>query len=113
MQAYLRRHEDDQQVRELIKSLGDRLQARFSQFATKDWRWHEAELNYDNARLPEALMACGRVTNDDDMVKTGIGVLEWLRDIQLDPVWRMVRPGWQSGLVPQIRQQGTIRSTAS
>ena len=54
---------------------------RIRHFASKDWQWHEAELNYDNARLPEALMACGRVTNDDAMVKTGIDVLEWLRDM--------------------------------
>jgi hypothetical protein len=71
MQAYLRRHDGDQRVRELMKSLGNRLLARFRHFASKDWQWHEAELNYDNARLPEALMACGRVTNDDAMVKTG------------------------------------------
>ena len=75
MQAYLRRHDNDQRVLELIKALGNRLQARFRKCATKDWRWHEPVLTYDNARLPEALMACGRVTNDDEMVETPEG---WL-----------------------------------
>ena len=111
MQAYLRRNDNDHQVRELIKSLGDRLLARFRQYATKDWQWHESMLTYDNARLPEALMACGRVTNDDDMVKTGIDVLEWLRDIQLDPSGGWFAPvgnkGWfqKSGSKARYDQQ--------
>jgi glycosyltransferase involved in cell wall biosynthesis len=101
MQAYLRRHDSDQRVRALIRSLGDRLLARFRQYATKDWQWHEAELNYDNARLPEALMACGRVTNDDRMVKAGIDVLEWLRDIQLDPSGQWFAPVGNQGWYPK------------
>ena len=111
MQAYLRRHEGDQQVRELAKTLGARLQARFRQFASKDWQWHEAELNYDNARLPEALMACGRVTGNDDIVALGIDILEWLRDIQIDPSGGWFAPvgnqGWfpKSGSKAQYDQQ--------
>jgi glycosyltransferase involved in cell wall biosynthesis len=101
MQAYLRRHDSDQRVRALIRSLGDRLLARFRQYATKDWQWHEAELNYDNARLPEALMACGRITNDDRMVKAGIDVLEWLRDIQLDPSGQWFAPVGNQGWYPK------------
>ena len=111
MQAYLHRHANDHQVRELIKSLGDRLLARFSQYASEDWQWHEPELTYDNARLPEALMACGRVTDDNDMVSLGIGVLEWLRDIQLNPSGGWFTPvgnqGWfpKSGNKAQYDQQ--------
>jgi glycosyltransferase involved in cell wall biosynthesis len=111
MQAYLRKHDNDHQVRELMKSLGDRLQDRFRQFASKDWQWHEAEVNYDNARLPEALIACGHASNDDDMVKTGIAVLKWLRDIQLDKTGGWFAPvgnqGWfpKSGRKAQYDQQ--------
>ncbi len=111
MQAYLRRHENDQQVRELVELLGNRLLARFRQYATKDWHWHEPMLTYDNARLPEALMACGRITDDDRMVKAGIDVLEWLRDVQLDPSGEWFTPvgnqGWypKSGSKAQFDQQ--------
>ena len=111
MQAYLRRNDDDHQVRSLLESLGNRLVERFRQFATKDWQWHESELNYDNGRLPEALMACGRVTGDDDMVSLGIDVLTWLRDIQLDPAVGWFAPvgnhGWfpKSGGKAQYDQQ--------
>jgi len=111
MQAYLRRNDDDREVRSLLESLGNRLRERFRHFATKDWQWHEAELTYDNARLPEALMACGRVTGDNDMVSLGIDVLEWLRDIQIDPSDGWFAPvgnhGWfpKSGSKAQYDQQ--------
>jgi len=111
LQAYLRRNNNDRQVRRLLGSLGKRLLKRFRHLATEDWQWHEAELTYDNARLPEALMACGRVTNDDDMVKTGIEVLEWLRDIQVSSSDGWFAPvgnqGWypRSGSKAQYDQQ--------
>jgi glycosyltransferase involved in cell wall biosynthesis len=111
MQAYLRKNHNDRQILRLLKALGDRLLNRFRQFATTDWQWHEAALTYDNARLPEALMACGRVTGDDDMVQTGVNVLGWLRDIQLDPSGGWFTPvgnqGWypKSGSKAQYDQQ--------
>jgi len=111
MQAYLRRNDNDRQVRGLLESLGNRLLERFRHFATKDWQWHEAEVNYDNGRLPEALMACGRITGDDDMVSLGMDVLEWLRDIQIDPSNGWFAPvgnhGWfpKSGDKAQYDQQ--------
>jgi glycosyltransferase involved in cell wall biosynthesis len=101
MQAYLRQHDNDHQVRELIASLGYRLRARFKQYATKDWHWHEAMLAYDNARLPEALMACGRVINDNDMVTTGLRVFEWLRDIQIEPSGGWFAPVGNQGWYPK------------
>ena len=111
IEAYLRRNEDDRQVLSLLESLGNRLQERFRNFATKDWQWHEAELNYDNGRLPEALMACGRITGNKDMVALGIDVLSWLRDIQVDPSNGWFAPvgnhGWfpKSGDKAQYDQQ--------
>ncbi len=111
IEAYLRRNEDDRQVLSLLESLGNRLQERFRYFATKDWQWHEAELTYDNGRLPEALMACGRVTGNKDMVALGIDVLSWLRDIQVDPSNGWFAPvgnhGWfpKSGDKAQYDQQ--------
>ncbi|MGB5624261.1 MAG: glycosyltransferase, partial [Woeseiaceae bacterium] len=111
IQAYLHRNNDDRQTRSVIESLGNRLLKRFRNFATKDWLWHEAELNYDNARLPEALMACGRVIGDDDMVSYGVEVLKWLRDLQVDPSNGRFAPvgnnGWfpKSGSKAQYDQQ--------
>ncbi|TDJ44160.1 MAG: glycosyltransferase [Gammaproteobacteria bacterium] len=101
IQAYLRRHEDDDRVRALLKVLGDRLHKRFRQHTTEDWLWHEEILTYDNARLPQALMACGRATGDLDMVSLGVEVLEWLRDIQLDPSGGWFAPVGNQGWFPR------------
>jgi hypothetical protein len=43
-----------------------------------DWRWFESELIYDNARLPEALIAAGAALGDDAMVARGLETLDWL-----------------------------------
>jgi glycosyltransferase involved in cell wall biosynthesis len=111
IQAYLRRHGDDQPVREILQSLGDRLSSRFTQYATRTWNWHEDLVAYDNARLPQALMACGRVTQNDDMISLGIDVLTWLRNIQIDRSAGWFSPigndGWfqKSGTKAQYDQQ--------
>ena len=111
IQAFLHRYDDDDQTRELLSALGRRLENRYRSFATEDWRWHEEMLTYDNARLPQALMACGRTTGDQDLVALGIHVLEWLRDIQLDPSAGWFAPignrGWfsKSGAKARYDQQ--------
>jgi glycosyltransferase involved in cell wall biosynthesis len=111
IQAYLRRNDDDRKVHSLLESLGDRLLQRFRLCATADWQWHEAELNYDNARVPQSLMACGRVIGNSEMVSYGIEVLEWLTDLQIDPTYGWFAPvgnhGWfpKSGSKAQYDQQ--------
>ena len=101
IQAYLLRNEDDQRIRELLQSLGDRLSKRFTQYATQDWKWHEDLLAYDNARLPQALMACGRATQNADMVSLGIDVLKWLGDVQCNPASGSFSPVGNQGWFPK------------
>jgi hypothetical protein len=40
--------------------------------------WPEARLTYDNARLPEALLAAGSARGDRHLISVGIRLLEWL-----------------------------------
>jgi len=42
------------------------------------WPWPEERLAYDNARIPEALLAAGALLPDDDLVDAGLRLLEWL-----------------------------------
>lgn len=42
------------------------------------WAWPEPRLTYDNARLPEALIAAGSVLDDHSMTDDGLALLDWL-----------------------------------
>ena len=42
------------------------------------WPWPEERLTYDNARIPEALLAAGACTGDDFLLNAGLRLLEWL-----------------------------------
>ena len=46
--------------------------------------WFEARLTYDNARLPEALLAAGSTLGDATLVRMGVRMLTWLVDIETD-----------------------------
>lgn len=42
------------------------------------WPWPEDRLAYDNARIPEALMAAGALLATDGLIDAGLRLLEWL-----------------------------------
>ena len=42
------------------------------------WPWPEERLAYDNARIPEALMAAGALLANDGLIDAGLRLLEWL-----------------------------------
>lgn len=44
------------------------------------WAWPEPRLTYDNARLPEALIAAGLVLGDRSMTDDGLALLDWLAE---------------------------------
>jgi hypothetical protein len=46
------------------------------------WGWPEPRLTYDNARVPQALVAAGLALGDDTMVGDGLRFLGWLIEIE-------------------------------
>jgi len=50
-----------------------------------DWPWPEPVLTYENALLPRALIVAGVRLGDDDLVRTGLRVLDWLIRVQTAP----------------------------
>ncbi len=42
------------------------------------WPWPEDRLAYDNARIPEALLAAGALLPNDGLFAAGLRLLEWL-----------------------------------
>ncbi len=82
---YLERFPGDTEVRTALGELLGKLKRAFAEKGTPDWPWPEEILTYDNARLPQALIAGGRALDDNEAMERGVEALEWLVEIQTDP----------------------------
>jgi glycosyltransferase involved in cell wall biosynthesis len=68
-------------LRSLARELADRQRAN----ATPDWYWVENALTYDNARMPQALIAAGARLGDEELVQEGLRALTWYaRELQIE-----------------------------
>ncbi len=82
--------------RQLMERLATRLLDAYRRCATSDWRWFEETLTYDNARLPQALIAAGRATHNPSMTTAGLEALDWYAeqcDADTDQV-RLIGNAW-------------------
>jgi hypothetical protein len=70
----------DLHARRTLERLADQLAEAYARNATADWRWFEAKLTYDNARLPQALLSCGSALERDDLTQIGLESLRWFGD---------------------------------
>lgn len=57
-----------------------RLAGWYDQHRRDGWEWFEDRLTYDNARLPQALIAAGSRLGDPDLVQRGVAALDWYAD---------------------------------
>ena len=80
--AYLSHRPDDGPANHLRAVLAKRLMTRFAEHARDDWQWLADDATYDNARLPHALIQCGKATHQPTMVETGLCALRWLIQLQ-------------------------------
>ncbi len=62
---------------DVLGILAGRLAAQQRVNASADWYWAEDVLAYDNARLPQALIASGMALGDGTLVSEGMRSLEW------------------------------------
>ena len=46
------------------------------------WPWPEERLTYDNARIPEAMIATGRARGEAALIDRGLALLDWLAAIE-------------------------------
>ncbi|MBI5465769.1 MAG: glycosyltransferase family 4 protein [Candidatus Kerfeldbacteria bacterium] len=65
-------------VRATIDDMAKKLTTMFTSVAGNNWRWFENYLTYDNARLPQALLAAARVGGGGDAHAVGQQSLDWL-----------------------------------
>ena len=82
---YLEQFSGETMVHDAVVRLSQKLYDLFQKNIDGDWLWGEDTLTYDNARMPEALIAAGSYLQNDEMLELGISVLEWLISIQTDP----------------------------
>lgn len=76
---------NDETANRLQSLLSDRLMVSIAAVDAPDWAWFEEGLSYDNARLPQALIATGLATREGALVRAGLRTLDWLVTIQTAP----------------------------
>jgi hypothetical protein len=72
------------------------------------WPWPENRLRYANGLIPEVMIACGHLLGDDKLLRRGLGLLEWLVDIETGNERLSVTPAGGRGpgeLGPAFDQQ--------
>ncbi len=73
---------EDYTAARLRAELADRLEKLLSAREGPEWTWFENGLSYDNARLPQALIATGAAMRSATMVEAGLRSLRWLVTMQ-------------------------------
>ena len=82
IQEYLTRFSGDRVAQGIRVELADRLMTMFKDNSSKDWPWFEDILSYSNAKLPHALLLCGRSLQRQDMTDTALTALAWMAKVQ-------------------------------
>ena len=66
------------EARETMERRGAHLFGQYRHERRDDWRWFEDTLSYDNARLPEALLAAAEACGREDWRDAALEAFEWL-----------------------------------
>jgi len=83
-------------LNQLLRTMADRLMEAYDRHATKTWRWFEPYLTYDNARLPQALIAAGARLDDAEVLDCGLATLDWYLDqCREDGELRLIGNQWR------------------
>ncbi len=61
-----------------LERAGTTIASMHAEFSRPGWTWFEPVLAYDNARLPEALIAAGKALDRTDWRDLGLATLTWL-----------------------------------
>ncbi|HEX2732016.1 MAG TPA: glycosyltransferase family 4 protein [Polyangiaceae bacterium] len=78
---YLRAFRGDSNVEQQRQLLAERLLDLYRRTHGDDWRWFEDSCTYENARLSQAMLSSGALSNDQEMLKAGFDSLHWLLSV--------------------------------
>jgi hypothetical protein len=91
-------------AQDVLHDLSGRLSGWYEEHRRDDWLWFEDRLTYDNARLPQALIAAGHRLDNPALLKSGLEALDWYAEqcaLHTDTV-RLVGNRWRrSGEPPR------------
>lgn len=88
----------------ILKSKAEHLFSFFNKTINEEWLWFENVVTYANSRIPQALIAAGISLSNQEMVKSGLKILDWLIKKQfIDDVFSPIgNNGW-------LTEQGKAR----
>jgi len=102
---------------QIVETLAMRLMDLYRRVSKPDWVWLEESLSYDNARLPESLIAAGARLNDPGMIEMGTRSLAWLNRQQVDDHGNFSPVGsdfqWHYGSEKPVFDQQPVEAWAS
>jgi hypothetical protein len=103
------------QTDRLARSLASRLRASLEPGRAAAWPWPEASLTYENALPVQGLIAAGEYLGSPSTEDVGLGLLDWLIDVQTasDGHFSPIGNGWwaREGVRSRFDQQ-PIEATA-
>ena len=80
--AFLRRIGEHGPSERIVEDFGRDLHRRLLAHRRDDWPWWEDQVSYDNARLPQAVLAAGRRLGDEAMQRDALAALGWVWEVQ-------------------------------
>ncbi len=80
MYEYLRRNEDEMDLRDKMDALADSLRVGVQEYGAADWVWFEPYMTYGNAILPLSMLLAGEVTGRKDHTAIGRRTLDFLTE---------------------------------
>lgn len=97
---YLQTFPTHRRAQEIRLSLVGKLVNLWEQCADSTWPWFENSLSYDNARICQALIECGRLIPHPAASEAGIRSLSWLASLTSAPAGHF-RPIGSDGFYPR------------
>lgn len=83
--AFCQRFPGHKKSLSIMKTLAQRIMSQYKIASSENWNWYESILAYDNARLPDAMIAAGDVLGNKNYLAVGFETLEWLMEQQSAP----------------------------
>lgn len=81
---YLKKFSGDRNRKLIGEDLAGNLLSQLKTNSSSKWIWPEDSVTYENARLPQALIAWGELTSNEEMRDWGLKSLRWLIELQVN-----------------------------